>query len=114
MQSLRVERRPESIFRVARTELEDILSLINKNHRIFECSILLIGVSLFFCQVRELLICWLFFSVPFVLLALLLLGEWSHTTRDNILSIGRGQGYESRRVRSQCAEARRVLRCSKA
>ncbi len=50
------------------------MSLIIKNSAVFECSGLLIAVSLFSYHVRELLICWLFFSVPFLLLALLLLG----------------------------------------
>jgi hypothetical protein len=35
---------------------------------------LLLGLSLYSYQVRELIVCWLFFSLLFVLLALLILG----------------------------------------
>jgi len=35
---------------------------------------LFMGLSLYSYHVRELLVCWLFFSLPFVLLCLILLG----------------------------------------
>jgi hypothetical protein len=111
MQSLRVERRPESILRVARTGLEDILSLINDNHRIFESSILLIGVSLFFYQVRELLICWLFFSVPFVLLALLLFAGVVAYNAGQYFVHWAGKGIRVTAREVPVREARHVLRC---
>ncbi len=50
------------------------MNLTIEKHRVFRCSGLLIGLGLFSYHVRELLICWLFFSAPFLLLALLLLG----------------------------------------
>ena len=36
---------------------------------------LLLGLSLYSCRARQLVICWLFFSLLFVLLALLMLGS---------------------------------------
>ena len=52
------------------------MRLINKDHGVFESAGFMVGIGLFFFSyhVRELLVCWLFFSVPFALLALLLLG----------------------------------------
>jgi hypothetical protein len=45
-----------------------------ENRRALQYSGLLLGVSLYSYHVRELLICWLFFIVLFVLLALVVLG----------------------------------------
>ena len=49
------------------------MSLITRNHGVFGCSGLLVAASLFSYHVRELLICWLFLSVPLVLLAVFVL-----------------------------------------
>ena len=45
-----------------------------ENHRVSQFSGLLVGLSLYSYHVRELLVCWLFFSLLFVVLALLTLG----------------------------------------
>jgi hypothetical protein len=47
---------------------------LRENHRVSQVSGLLLGLSLNSYRVRELLVCWLFFSLLFVLLALLILG----------------------------------------
>jgi hypothetical protein len=47
---------------------------LRENHRVFQFSGLLLGLGLYSYQVRELLICWLFFSVLFVSLAIVILG----------------------------------------
>jgi hypothetical protein len=50
------------------------LNQLLENHRVSELSGLLLGLSLYSYHVRELLICWLFFCLLFVLLTLVLLG----------------------------------------
>jgi hypothetical protein len=50
------------------------LNYLRENYRVSQVSGLLLGLSLNFYRVRELLVCWLFFSLLFVLLALLILG----------------------------------------
>jgi len=50
------------------------LNYLRENHRVSQISGLLLGFSLYSYRVRELLVCWLFFSLLFVLLALLILG----------------------------------------
>ena len=47
---------------------------LRENHRVFQFSGLLLGLGLYSYQVRELLICWLFFSLLFVSLAIVVLG----------------------------------------
>jgi hypothetical protein len=47
---------------------------LRESHRVSQFSGLLLGLSLYSYHVRELLVCWLFFSLLFVLLALLTLG----------------------------------------
>lgn len=50
------------------------MNYLRENHRVSRSCGLLLGLSLYSYQVRELLVCWLFFSLLFVLLALLILG----------------------------------------
>jgi hypothetical protein len=50
------------------------LNHLRENYRVSQVSGLLLGLSLNSYRVRELLVCWLFFSLLFVLLALLILG----------------------------------------
>jgi hypothetical protein len=50
------------------------LSQLRENHRVSQFSGLILGLSLYSYHVRELLVCWLFFSLLFVVLALLILG----------------------------------------
>ena len=47
---------------------------LRENHRVSQFSGLLLVVSLYSYHVRELLVCWLFFSLLFVALALVILG----------------------------------------
>jgi hypothetical protein len=47
---------------------------LRDSHRVWQFSGLLLGVSLYSYRVRELLVCWLFFIILFVVLALLILG----------------------------------------
>jgi hypothetical protein len=56
------------------SEIEDSVNQLRENHRVLPYSGLLLGYSLYSYHVRELLICWLFFIVLFVLLALLVFG----------------------------------------
>jgi hypothetical protein len=56
------------------SEIEGRLNYLRENHRVSRSCGLLLGLSLYSYQVRELLVCWLFFSLLFVLLALLILG----------------------------------------
>jgi hypothetical protein len=46
---------------------------LRESHRVSQFSGLLLGLSLYSYHVRELLVCWLFFSLLFVSLALLIL-----------------------------------------
>jgi hypothetical protein len=46
---------------------------LRKNHRVSQVSGLLLGLSLYSYRVRELVACWLFFILLFVVLALLIL-----------------------------------------
>jgi|ERR1700686_3069403 len=54
--------------------IEDSLKQFRKNHRLSQFSGLLLGLSLYSYHVRELLVCWLFFSLVFVSLALVIWG----------------------------------------
>jgi hypothetical protein len=56
------------------SEIEGPLNYLRENHRVSQISGLFLGFSLYSYRVRELLVCWLFFSLLFVLLALLILG----------------------------------------
>jgi len=63
-----------------------------ESHRVSQLFGLVLGLSLYFYRVRELLACWLFFTILFVVLALLVLGaalawyagkwatDWARTT----------------------------------
>jgi hypothetical protein len=53
---------------------EDALIQLRESHRRSQFSGLLVGLSLYSYHVRELLVCWLFFSLLFVVVALLILG----------------------------------------
>jgi hypothetical protein len=53
---------------------EDSLRQLRESHRAWQFSGLILGLSLYSYHVRELLVCWLFFIVLFVVLALLVLG----------------------------------------
>lgn len=50
------------------------MNQLRESHRVSRFSGLLLGLSLYSYHVRELVVCWLFFSLLFVLLALLILG----------------------------------------
>jgi hypothetical protein len=47
---------------------------LREGHRVSQLSGLLLGLSLYSYRVRELVACWLFFMILFVVLALLVLG----------------------------------------
>jgi hypothetical protein len=47
---------------------------VRESHRVSQFSGLLLGLSLYSYRVRELVACWLFFIILFVVLALLILG----------------------------------------
>ncbi len=47
---------------------------LRESHRVSQLFGLVLGLSLYFYRVREILACWLFFSILFVVLALLVLG----------------------------------------
>lgn len=65
---------------------------LRESHRVSQLSGLFLGLSLYSYRVRELVACWLFFIVLFVVLALLVLGallawyagkwatDWARTT----------------------------------
>lgn len=55
------------------SRIEESLSLLREYPRVSLFSGVLLGLSLYSYRVRELLICWLFFCLLFVLLALLTL-----------------------------------------
>ena len=50
------------------------MNQLRESHRVSQFSGLLLGLSLYSYQVRELLVCWLFFTLLFVSLALVILG----------------------------------------
>lgn len=52
---------------------EEFVNLLRGSHRVSQLSGWLLGVSLFSYRVREFLICWLFFTLLFVGLALVIL-----------------------------------------
>jgi hypothetical protein len=57
-------------------KLEGIAQFVisqRKNHLVFQFSGLLLGLGLYSYQVRELLICWLFFGLLFVSLAIVII-----------------------------------------
>jgi hypothetical protein len=56
---------------------------------LFIAVVLLLVFSPYSYHALELLVCWLFFGLVFVSLALVLLGARSHVTRENPLSTGR-------------------------
>ena len=53
--------------------LEEFVHQFRESHYVSQCSGLLVGLSLSSYFIRELLVCWLFFSLLFVCVALLLL-----------------------------------------
>jgi hypothetical protein len=54
--------------------IEDSVHQLRESHRAWQLSGLLLGLSLYSYRVRELVACWLFFIILFVVLALLVLG----------------------------------------
>jgi hypothetical protein len=64
----------KTTFHCKLSEIGNSLSQLRQNHRVSQFSGLLLGFSLYSYHVRELLVCWLFFSLLFVVLALLILG----------------------------------------
>ncbi len=56
-------------------EIEEFVNPLRGTYRVSQFSGLLLGLSFYSYHVRELLICWLFFSLLFVLLALVILGR---------------------------------------
>lgn len=69
---------------------------LRKNHRVFQFSGLLLGLGLYSYQVRELLICWLFFSLLFVSLA-------------TVILVGVLAGYAGKYVIQRASMAARVV-----
>src|SRR5713226_1412001 len=57
-----------------RNRIEDSLRQLRESHRVSQLSGLLLGLSLYSYRVRELVACWLFFIILFVVLALLTSG----------------------------------------
>ena len=55
------------------SEIEEFVHQLRKSPQVWEFSGLLLGLSLYSYHVRELLVCWLYFSVLFVCVTLLLL-----------------------------------------
>jgi len=55
-------------------EIEELVNSLRGIYRVSQFSGLLLGLSLYSYHVRELLVCWLFFCLLFVLLALVILG----------------------------------------
>jgi hypothetical protein len=72
--------------------IEGAVLQLRESHRVSQLFGLVLGLSLYFYRVRELLACWLFFTILFVVLALLVLGaalawyagkwvtDWARTT----------------------------------
>ncbi len=56
------------------SEIEESLNQLRENHRVSQFSGLLLGLSLYSYHVRELLVCWLYFSLLFVSVVLVILG----------------------------------------
>jgi hypothetical protein len=56
------------------SEMGESLNLLRDSRHVSQFSGLILGLSLYSYHVRELLVCWLFFTLLFVCLALLLLG----------------------------------------
>jgi|SRR4029077_3387425 len=61
-------------FRSKPSEMGKSLNLLRENRHLSQCSWLLLGLSLYSYHVRELLVCWLYFTLLFVCLALVILG----------------------------------------
>lgn len=71
--------------------LKDSLRHLRESHRVSQFSGLILGLSLYSYHVRGLLVCWFFFSLLLVVLALVILGgvlacyageyatHWAHT-----------------------------------
>jgi hypothetical protein len=55
------------------SRIEESLSLLREYPRLSLFSVMLLGLTMYFYRMRELLICWLFFCLLFVLLVLLTL-----------------------------------------
>jgi hypothetical protein len=73
--SLFTSARPwKTAFHSKASDIEGPLNYLRENHRVSQISGLLLGLSLYSYRVRELLVCWLFFSLLFVSLALVILG----------------------------------------
>jgi hypothetical protein len=64
----------KTAFHYKPSEIEESVNQLRESHRVSQFSGLLLGLSLYSYHVRELLVCWLFFSLLFVLLALVILG----------------------------------------
>jgi hypothetical protein len=74
------------------SRIEGFVLHLREGHRVSQFSVLLLGFSLYSYRVRELLACWLFFMILFVVLGLLVLGavlawyawkwasDWARTT----------------------------------
>jgi hypothetical protein len=54
--------------------IEGSVLQLRESHRVSQLSGLVLGLSLYSYRVRELVVCWLFFIIFFVVLALLVLG----------------------------------------
>ena len=61
-------------FHSERNDEGESLLRLQENQHVLQISGLLLGLGLFSYHVRELMVCWLFFSLLFVLLVLLIFG----------------------------------------
>jgi hypothetical protein len=64
----------KTAFHSKASDIEGPLNYLREKHGVSQISGLLLGLSLYSYRVRELLVCWLFFSLLFVSLALVILG----------------------------------------
>jgi hypothetical protein len=75
-------------------EIEEFVNPLRGIHCVTQFSGLLLAPSFYSYHVRELLVCWLFFSLLFVLLALVILGGALAGYSGNMRSVGRARRCE--------------------
>jgi hypothetical protein len=63
----------QEIFHCMFSRIEESLSLLREYPRLSLFSVMLLGLTMYSYRIRELLVCWLFFCLLFVLLVLLTL-----------------------------------------
>lgn len=79
----------KTAFQLGLLELEKSLSQLRTIHQVSQCSILFLGLALSLRSyfVRELLVCWLLFSLVFMLLIILILVGWFAARAGNLIII---------------------------